>query len=430
VERSGWCAAFDHVGEWAWCRVVAEDLLGKETEVVRTVVIGPSCVLDVVDVLAGEENPIDLPIHAMGGAPLALARVASDLGLGVRCDDVLGSVIDVSAPETARKVGNRLGVLLLPRVDEDLYMVERFGPPDTQLADGAACAFLLRRASGSGTWVQCYRVGPNSPTRVSQNKAEIVLTCADGSHELIEIAAEHCRVVDRHGGRHELSGVRRKPVTIARDRSTGPVIECPRVPKLPDVAAWDTQLPPAAILALGAEHHRRSELEYGSTGEFRAKVAVFVSGTDVCYAAEVVKSQLCVRRPEDPDPGLDNEVPDIHSDGLQCYLGLAKWCGFLLLPDLDSPTMRGAVVAGTAGELSKLESEWTRTDEGYRALVRVDVGRELQPGERFPVNLVVNEMYPGRTRRAGQLALAGGGTWVYLRGDREDPALAAVAEVV
>jgi hypothetical protein len=265
---------------------------------------------------------------------------------------------------------------------------------------------------------------------VSQNKAEIVLTCADGSHELIEIAAEHCRVVDRHGGRHELSGVRRKPVTIARDRSTGPVIECPRVPKLPDVAAWDTQLPPAAILALGAEHHRRSELEYGSTGEFRAKVAVFVSGTDVCYAAEVVKSQLCVRRPEDPDPGLDNEVPDIHSDGLQCYLGLAKWCGFLLLPDLDSPTMRGAVVAGTAGELSKLESEWTRTDEGYRALVRVDVGRELQPGERFPVNLVVNEMYPGRTRRAGQLALAGGGTWVYLRGDREDPALAAVAEVV
>jgi hypothetical protein len=430
VERNGWCAAFDHVGEWAWCRVVAEDLLGNETEAVRTVVIGPSSVLDVVEVLVGEENPIELPIHTMGRVPLVLAQVASDLGLGVRSDDVLGSVIDIGAPKVAREVGNRLGVLLLSRMGEQLYMVERRGPPDIQFADGPPCAFVIRRARGSGVWVQCYNVGTDSPTRVSNREAEIVLEYADASHELVEIAPERCRIVDRHGGRHELGGVQPKPVTTARARTTGPVIECPRVPKLPDVAAWESQLPPAAILVLGAENHRRSELEYGSAGEFRAKVAVFVSGTDVCYAADVVKRHLCVRRPEDPDPELDNEVADIHSDGLQCYLGVDSWSGFLLLPDLDSPIMRGAVVAGTAGELSNLEAEWTRTDEGYRALVRVNIGRELQPGARFPVNLVVNEMYPGRTRRAGQLALAGGGGWVYLRGDREDPVLAAVAEVV
>ncbi|KPJ88123.1 MAG: hypothetical protein AMS18_13740 [Gemmatimonas sp. SG8_17] len=430
VGRSGWCTAFDHMGEWAWCRVVAQDLLGNDTVAVRTVVIGPSLVLDVLELVAAEENPIELPIHAMGRAPLTLAQLASDLGLGVRCDGVLGSVIDISAPEAAREVGSRLGVLLLPRMGEHLYMVERLGPPDIQFADGTPCAFVVRRARGSGVWVQCYDVGTDSPTRVSVRGAGIVLEYADGSHELAEIAAEHCRIVDRHGRRHELGGVQSKPVTKARARPTGPVIECPRVPQLPDVTAWDAQLPPTAILSLGAEHHRRSELEYGSAGEFRAKVAVFVSGTDVCYAADVVKRQLCVRRPEDPDPGLDNEVADIHSDGLQCYLGLDDWCGFLLLPDLDSPSMRGSVVAGTAGELSSVASEWTRTDEGYRALVRLNVGRELQPGERFPVNLVVNEMYPGRTRRAGQLALADGGGWVYLRGDREDPALAAVAEVV
>jgi hypothetical protein len=42
---------------------------------------------------------------------------------------------------------------------------------------------------------------------------------------------------------------------------------------------------------------------------------------------------------------------------------------------------------------------------------------------------VVNEMQPGRERRAGQLALAGGGGWVYLRGDRESWVNAVRAEV-
>jgi len=38
------------------------------------------------------------------------------------------------------------------------------------------------------------------------------------------------------------------------------------------------------------------------------------------------------------------------------------------------------------------------------------------------LDLVVNEMRPGRLRRAGQLVWSGGGGWVYLRGDRQDPA--------
>ena len=45
------------------------------------------------------------------------------------------------------------------------------------------------------------------------------------------------------------------------------------------------------------------------------------------------------------------------------------------------------------------------------------------------MNMVINEMYPWRERRAGQLVLSGGGGWVYLRGDRERPDRAIVAEV-
>jgi hypothetical protein len=40
----------------------------------------------------------------------------------------------------------------------------------------------------------------------------------------------------------------------------------------------------------------------------------------------------------------------------------------------------------------------------------------------MPFDIIVNEMRPGRTRRTGQLIWSGGPGWVYLRGDRHDPA--------
>lgn len=63
-------------------------------------------------------------------------------------------------------------------------------------------------------------------------------------------------------------------------------------------------------------------------------------------------------------------------------------------------------------------------------VVRFELSRPLELGERFPVNLVINEMYSDRERRAGQLVLSGGEGWVYLRGDRESPENALVVEVV
>ena len=41
----------------------------------------------------------------------------------------------------------------------------------------------------------------------------------------------------------------------------------------------------------------------------------------------------------------------------------------------------------------------------------------------------MNRMRPGRERRAGQLVWSGGGGWVYLRGDRQDPARFGVLEL-
>jgi hypothetical protein len=47
---------------------------------------------------------------------------------------------------------------------------------------------------------------------------------------------------------------------------------------------------------------------------------------------------------------------------------------------------------------------------------------QVRPGEVIDFDLLVNRMLPGRMRRAGQLVWSGGGGWVWLRGDRQDPA--------
>ncbi len=208
------------------------------------------------------------------------------------------------------------------------------------------------------------------------------------------------------------------------------MLPCPLLKHLPPVTDWESEVPRHATVELGAAQYRRSEYECGARGNFSAKVAVFACGDLLCFAVNVVKSELCVRRAEDPDPNLDNEVPDIHSDGVQIYADIDGWSGFLVVPDPDSDGVRVAGIQPTVSEPAAADGAWARTARGYRLLVHVATGRSLRKGDRILVNLIVNEMYSSRQRRAGQLALSGGGGWVYLRGDREHPAHAVIAEVM
>jgi hypothetical protein len=50
-------------------------------------------------------------------------------------------------------------------------------------------------------------------------------------------------------------------------------------------------------------------------------------------------------------------------------------------------------------------------------------------GDEIEFDLLVNCIEPGRDRRSGQLVWSGGGGWVYLRGDRQDPASFGVLEL-
>jgi len=75
---------------------------------------------------------------------------------------------------------------------------------------------------------------------------------------------------------------------------------------------------------------------------------------------------------------------------------------------------------------------WRRTDVGYCVTVAIPWPDGVHPhaGGRARFDLIVNEMLPDRLRRVGQLVWSGGGGWVWLRGDRQDPARFGILELV
>jgi hypothetical protein len=152
-------------------------------------------------------------------------------------------------------------------------------------------------------------------------------------------------------------------------------------------------------------------------------------GRSLCFGVDVAVAELAVRPVGAPDPALDNESPDIHSDGVEFYVESNGWQGFVLVPDMDSDRVYIRAVPGTAADPSRLSAGWKRTGDGYRMMVFFDVGRTIHRRDRFLANLVINRMQPGRQRRVGQLVLSGDAGWVYLRGDRESPDGAVLLEI-
>jgi hypothetical protein len=409
--------------------VCADGLLGIGTSVGRSVLAGREWVLDVVTVRAPDGCVVDLPLHPLAGTIPAGAVVpdhtdAADAGHETGYDriaDLRSVVHDGPLPLDDAGV---LVAHLVPRAGETLLTAVAPGPPGPDFADGVPRPFLIRRARGPGRWVTL--VGPAALHAVVRDVGDAVeVAWSDRS----------VRVRERDGD-----------LTI--EPSDGPPVVLPArpvdVPEAPPAGAsetpagriplWDASAAPFAERApvleftLEAPHYRRSERPYGMRGAFRAHVQVAAQGDALWFRAEVTKPVVVVRAADAPDPALDNEVPEVHSDGMQVYVGGDRWIGVLALPDFPSGGVRAQRVRGTARTAGAVTGWSRRTADGYEIAVRVPTGRVWDQGDRVRFTVTVNEMLPGRERRAGQLALAGGG-WVWLRGDREDPRSAVLAEI-
>jgi hypothetical protein len=421
--RTGRCTAFEDQGEWSWCRVVADRLLGNGTSAVRVLLAGPDYVLDVLEVVVPDGVAVELPVHPLVGILIdgqddATAAAAGGGDLGI---DRLALSTDGEGPE----------MVLAPRAGESLRVQVAPGPPTLALADGPPLPFLVRTASGAGRWVQVYAYRAGAVSRVAALDGSVRIELATGEVHEVRIGKNELLVDGPAGATLEFGGRQPPPVASPHARMT-PIarrsIQCPIVSHVPHPDEWERVVPREAIRTLGAKHYRRSETPYAES--FSARAAVFAHDSRVCFAATVSKPEVWFRASDAADPKLDNEAPDIHSDGIQCYVGTEIWQGFVAVPDADSNRVHVRSVAGPVGDVSAVFGEWRPTDGGYSIVVVADVGGLLHTGDILSVNLVVNEMYPDRERRAGQLVLSGGGGWVYLRGDRESPGGGVMAEVL
>lgn len=405
TELRGWCVAADAQGGWGWCRAHASGASTGEIVLARTLIAGSKLVLDVVDVYVADHIDVALPIHLFGGGGGSddLTRVSGDPCPGQ--------------------------VMLVPRAGEERSIQAGLSAPNYQLAPGEPTAFVVRQAKGSGQWIQVYAQAGVDLHVVDVTQTSVRVLC-DG--EVVRIEWSDTQAVVRESARSEISlkgrrdppknpasevrVLQRRQITIPR--SNGPL----------HPLTWIDQLPAEFVYDLGAGHYLRSENAYMDGDSVRARGGVAVNDATVEFAVDVMKRDLTFRTAADVDPELDNEVPDIHSDGIQCYVGRDGWISVLAVPDRGSDEVR-CILGAHSGNV-RATGNWAKTPEGYSIVVRVTVPGEITVGETILIDMMVNEMYPERERRAGQLVLSGGGGWVYLRGDRLVPSNALVGEVV
>jgi hypothetical protein len=299
--------------------------------------------------------------------------------------------------------------------------------------------FLVARAKGRA---------PRITTVLEVSRAaEPVVRGLRVEGDLIEV--ETATGVEQHVGATEgwevsaagpavrLKGLRRAPAARA------PLFD-PDRPAVVQGVAWHAAEPPAVdgspagfeqgeALALDYEdQYRRSEEPYPGPEEFSA-VATALWDTEALYlSVDVAKPEVVVRPDEAPPLRYDNDPDDIHTDGIQLYVRPAVDApvyGFLVALGGDGG-LRAHGVSGTAGAAEMVTGRWESTESGYRITLAAALpGWEPLGGDMVGFDLLVNRMEPGRERRSGQLVWSGGGGWVYLRGDRQDPARLGMLEL-
>jgi hypothetical protein len=177
-----------------------------------------------------------------------------------------------------------------------------------------------------------------------------------------------------------------------------------------------TALP--ASFVLGEEHYRRSEQDWRAAGEPGARVAITMADDRaLTVRVHVEPSHRLFVAPSEKN-ALDNESAAINGDGVQLYVSCGNSSGgWLLVPRSATRHVDARDIATWPRELS-VDATWRPTDRGYE----VEASIPLPPGARdVSLDVLVNEIAPGRERRRGQLVLSGAhGEFVYLRGDRHD----------
>jgi hypothetical protein len=434
------CACFEDDDEWAWVR-------GRFDNLNRIIAAGPSYIVDIVDLTGREEHLLELPWHIAGrGSIETRGRWVADELPDEFVTRVQRFVPDAPEPIVITHVQEHARLTLHLLFEGELLEAEGLGLPGQ--ADRAR--FYVARARGrNARIITVLDLQPEPAVRAIRARGDTV-------------EVETASGVDRH----RFSGTE---WTIEQEGQAPRVVRGAReaIPPFVPLLELDPPTPVAAPafrvggappldgtlegfdlsepLQLSLEdQYRRSEDAYPGADDFSAVGYAAWDETALYLAVDVTKPDLCLRPANAPPLKLDNEPDDIHSDGVQVYLapathaelsdhdGASAAVGYLVVPN-QSGGVRAQLTSDTRNHgRVEVRGGWRRTDKGYCMTVAIPWPEGLHPhaGGRVRFDLIINEMLPERMRRVGQLVWSGGGGWVWLRGDRQDPHRFGVLELV
>jgi Heparinase II/III-like protein len=417
------CDNFEQSGEWAWVR-------GRFGDTTRSVIAGPSYLLDVVELSAAEDHVLELPLHLSGRVDVKPAGTWIPAELSDEFVDQVERFVPASAEPLVLRSCGKAGASLSVHLafEGDLLRAVGPGAPGTS----GRVPFYLARARGRNLRIL---------TVLEPTTAEPIVRAVRPVESAIEI--ETIEGVDRHlstvegweirtpAGIVRLRGARRQaPAFEPLVKTERPLVAHGMALQVAESPALDGTLDGFdAGEPLDLDHedqYRRSEDPYPGPEEFSARAYVNWNEEGLYLAVEVVKPELFARDPKAPPLRLDNEPDEIHGDGIQVYFRLptdGAVHGLLIVPSSEGGDLIGRAVADTAGNGDTIQGSWQRTESGYTLTVAIRPAgwSQFRPGDEIGFDLLVNRMLPDRLRRAGQLVWSGGGGWVWLRGDRQDP---------
>ncbi len=455
----GMLEAFDGDGEAAW--VCAGAFLWPDVVAQRSVVVMPGYFIDRVRWRAGHDAVLALPIHCdaelSGAIKPTRARFepaagGEDVGRFVSTERAYKAAADAQVQLTARSpdgatvraftwCGPRTVWYTLSGPGQPPSEQRRFHLIETAPAPGGSIAtvwawsdevasvewdgesIVVRRRSGEQHVHTPEDEGWNIEITANGHTRRVALRGVEPPDDTIEVIEEPTAEIQSEDPG---AGAAVAAVT-SEERAPGynGLLLLPG--KLQ--AAWWSDAPPDermryAVYHLGEPTYRRSEDSWEEAGRPAARIALAVAPRRLIVDVQVATPDPRFV-PADAVNPYDNEPPDINGDGVQLYVRTAEDAGaWVLVPETAgrAGTVRARPIDGW-GSLKLARAAWRRTREGYELRAEVAVRQPLEVGSELALDVLVNEIGPDRERRRGQLILSGpDGEFVYLRGDRHDPA--------
>ena len=440
------CECFDVQGSWGWVR-------GKVDNVNRIVTAGPGYIVDVTDLTVREDHLLELPWHIAGRGSIETAgrwepdELADEFVTRVQrfvshADSAAGGAVVLNHTQDGKQL--RLHLLF----DGALLEMEGPGLPGRN----ERAPFYVVRAHGRNVRI----------VEVLEPHADAALVQAvQARGDTIEVTTTSGIDHHRFGGTDWTIEQEGQPPLVLRGareprppfvplleidpptRVAAPAFRVGNAPPLDgSLEGFELSEPLQLVLE---DQYRRSEDAYPGPDDLSALAYAAWDERALYLAVAVTKPELCLRPGSAAPLQLDNDPDDIHSDGLQVYLAPLSGgghngdsaaptpVGYLIVPEPDRTVVRARPTSDTRGRASDaVRGGWQRTDTGYCVTVAIPWPEGVYPhaGARVSFDLIVNESLPGRLRRVGQLVWSGGGGWVWLRGDRQDPSRFGVLELV